>query len=369
MECGDSATHYLWDEDGMVLVMRMGRGIKRQEFEVCDFDVRQSDKYSGYKSRHIRNPIFFDKSRINAEAGLGLNDFFTGRALFNIDLLIDRILMEPGHLREPLMLTLTAAVGQMSKMVFAISERGKNGGRGANVGVQVGSWAIGFWRPELHFEISVWNCFFNKGSALLRALEREDNQKTFPLCNDYKSLAQNEEPSALLVQGCAVDFIESLADSSIKLLITDPPHSDRMPYLELSELWNSILGVIPEFDKDIDVSNARQRGNGQISYGDNLNRFFTKIGPKLKDDGFVAVMFNARRNVCWEGLHPSHGSGDSGLRYIGRFPMVYSAGSLVQDNRKGSLKHDFVLIYVKTENTTIPKVFEEIPGWSTEFPV
>jgi hypothetical protein len=41
MECGDSATHYLWDEDGMVLVMRMGRGIKRQEFEVCDFDVRQ----------------------------------------------------------------------------------------------------------------------------------------------------------------------------------------------------------------------------------------------------------------------------------------------------------------------------------------
>ena len=67
--------------------------------------------------------------------------------------------------------------------------------------------------------------------------------------------------------------------------------------------------------------------------------------------------------------HPSHGSGDSGLRYIGRFPMVYSAGSLVQDNRKGSLKHDFVLIYVKTENTTIPKVFEEIPGWSTEFPV
>ncbi len=369
MECGGYATHYLWDEDNMILVIRMGRGIRRQEFRVSDFDTRQSKKYANYKSRHIRNPIFFDNSRINAKVDLNLHDFFTGRALFNIDLLIDSILEEPEHLRRPLMLTLTAAVGQMSKMVFAVSERGKKGGRGRNTGVQVGSWAIGFWRPEIHFEISVWNCFYNKGSALLKSLEREKNRKTFPLANDYASLAQNAEPTALLVQDCAVNFIESLEDSSIKLLVTDPPHSDRMPYLELSELWNSILGVIPDFDKEIVVSNAMQREKDQTSYGDSLNTFFTKVVPKLRDDGFVAVMFNARRNVCWEGLHPSGDNDDSHLHYIGRFPMVYSAGSLAQDNRSGSLKHDFVLIYVKTETTTIPEFFKEIPGWSTEFPV
>ena len=68
MECGDSATHYLWDEDGMVLVMRMGRGIKRQEFEVCDFDVRQRTIF--WLQPDIYEPILFDNSRINAEAGL-----------------------------------------------------------------------------------------------------------------------------------------------------------------------------------------------------------------------------------------------------------------------------------------------------------
>ena len=59
--------------------------------------------------------------------------------------------------------TLTASVGQMSNMVFAITSRGKT--TGATAGrTEVGSWVIGYWRPTVHFEINVWNCFESKGN-------------------------------------------------------------------------------------------------------------------------------------------------------------------------------------------------------------
>ena len=33
----------------------------------------------------------------------------------------------------------------------------------------------------------------------------------------------------------------------VSLIVTDPPHSDRVPYLELSEFWNSLLGYDVSF--------------------------------------------------------------------------------------------------------------------------
>ena len=49
-------------------------------------------------------------------------------------------------------------------MVFAVTGRGKTKGKSADK-VEVGSWVIGYWRPPLHFEVNVWNCFENREKA------------------------------------------------------------------------------------------------------------------------------------------------------------------------------------------------------------
>jgi len=50
------------------------------------------------------------------------------------------------------------------------------------------------------------------------------------------------------------------------LFITDPPHGDRIPYLELSEIWNVILREEPPFESEIVVSNAKERSKKSLGY-------------------------------------------------------------------------------------------------------
>ncbi|MGD1703910.1 hypothetical protein [Dapis sp. BLCC M229] len=44
-------------------------------------------------------------------------------------------------------------------------------------------------------------------------------------------------------------MIESLTTENeiISLIVADPPHSDHIPYLGLSEMWNSLIGKKPNF--------------------------------------------------------------------------------------------------------------------------
>jgi hypothetical protein len=149
---GDVATHYLWNGQALRQVWVVDRG--RKVYEPTEEDIRRFEQYAGYRSRHIRSPQFFTNSRINASPDLTLNDLFTGRALRNIDLLLDAVGDLPSSIQPAFRLCLTAACGQMSNMVFAITGRGKNSGHTSSK-IEVGSWVIGYWRPGLHFEINV----------------------------------------------------------------------------------------------------------------------------------------------------------------------------------------------------------------------
>jgi hypothetical protein len=47
-------------------------------------------------------------------------------------------------------------------------------------------------------------------------------------------------------------------------------------------------------------------------------------------------------------------------------PLEYSARSVVQDNRAGALKNDFVLLFAFEGNSR--RDFRNIPGWSKHYP-
>ena len=58
------------------------------------------------------------------------------------------------------------------------------------------------------------------------------------------------------------------------------------------------------------------------------------------------------------------------LKFIGCFPIAYSATSVVQDNRKGAMKRDYVIIYQKQQvngEHKLSNAFTNIPGWSYQF--
>jgi hypothetical protein len=90
----------------------------------------------------------------------------------------------------------------------------------------------------------------------------------------------------------------------------------------------------------------------------------------MRPDGFLVLLFNARHDADWEGLteHMKKGDTFSPLKYSGRFPVYYSAGSVVQDNREGGLKHDFAMVFTKasSDDDSLSLQFgklRQIPGW------
>ncbi|MFM6474960.1 MAG: type II modification methylase, partial [Dolichospermum sp.] len=154
------------------------------------------------------------------------------------------------------------------------------------------------------------------------------------------------------------------------LILTDPPHSDRIPYLELSEMWNCLINKEVDFSQEIVVSNARTRLKDKKCYADEMTDFMQIATRILKPGGILALFFNARDAASWQFLKEVIPSDDK-LQLRGLFPMNYSANSVIQDSRKGGLKNDFVLIYQKPGNEAKIRLnfLESLPNWSTELPI
>lgn len=369
----DTVTHYLWENQVLrqVWVVKQERSGGKRAYEPTEHDIRQFEKYEGYQSSHIRPPRFFTNSRINASPDLTLNDFFTGRALRNIDLLLDAIGSLPPSTQSIFRLCLTAASGQMSNMVFAITSRGKTTGRSSSK-VEVGSWVVGYWRPELHFEINVWNCFARRVRRLIKALEESDQPIPCLLSNHPSDVLLGQATGALCCDD-ALEAVKRFPASSIDLILTDPPHSDRVPYLELSEMWNAILGYNVDFQREIVVSNARERHKGLTEYNRAMGKFIVLAGQVLKEGHFMVILFNARDSLSWEYLRVFRQESVEGLlEYKGHFPLSYSAGSVMQDSRNGSLKKDLALVFQKrgasTSGMNRVRKLRCIEGWSETLP-
>jgi len=367
---GRVASHYLW-EDGQIasIWIKPEIGRKRLEIEPAKDDMEVFLQYQSYEPKHFRNLTFFTNSRINVKSTMSLHDVFTGRALMNIDKIIGAVKSYSPSLKRALLLTLTSSSGQMSNMVFSIKNRGGNGKRNNNSErIEVGSWVIGYWIPKTHFEINVWNCFKNRANKLLKALPNIRTSFRFATEFDHNERMFSND-AVLLNNDCRL-ALKNLPDRSISFICTDPPHSDRVPYLELSEIWNSILGYNSDFENEIVVSNARERGKSKSVYNQNMTEFFLQAIRVLKDEGYVALFFNARDEESWEYLKGIE-KASAALKFMGCFPMAYSATSVVQDNREGAIKSDYVLIYRKNGtrfSRPFPAEISTIPGWSNHFP-
>lgn len=364
---GKNASHYLWNQEELSKVW-IKEGRKRIEIVLSEQDLKHIVNSKPYESTPARQPHFFDNSRINTKSSLKLLDLFSPRALRLIDLLSALSSQYDDNLNRAIRMILTASVGQMSKMVFAVSKRGKTKGAVTDK-IEVGSWVIGYWRPAVYFEVNAWNCFENKANKLIKALNDIDDLPASQLSQSIPQLFNND-CNSFLQCGDSEEWLLEIPSQSIKLVLTDPPHGDRIPYLELSELWNCILGYQADYNNELVVSNAKERGKTIEKYNNKLSRILSESIRVLVDNGILAVMFNARTKDHWDSLHTLDENKE--VVYVGCYPMEYSAGSVVQDNRIGGLKSDYVLIYIKNAHQKarqqIINQFSEIPGWLSEYP-
>jgi hypothetical protein len=284
----------------------------------------------------------------------------------HLDLLLCCIDGLPLDVQMPMRLCLTAASGQMTKMVFAVTGRGKTTGKNS-AKIEVGSWVIGYWRPGQHFEVNVWNCLERRVSKLLKAIKVGDPLEGSEVSKTLDRFYETDSSCCVECAPCQT-AIGSIREESVNLILTDPPHSDRVPYLELSELWNSILGLESDFESEIVISNAKERNKSSDVYRESMNDLLGKFARIMRDDAFLVLPYNARQAEHWTFVTQLINE-PGGLEYFGQFPSNYSAGSVVQDNRRGGLKNDIALVFGKANVDSRRLVqLAHIPNWSKDAP-
>lgn len=217
-------THTIWKNDMPIEVWYSTNQSKKKIREGIDVDITMS-QHPLVEAKWYPTSQMFENSRINVGQNQTVADLFTPRALVGLSLINDEIKnIEDPNIRDVFELTLTGTLSQASNLVFVI--RGRKRNEGAAPKAEVGSWVIGYWVPEEHFEINVWNCFEN---------------------------------NVCLINGSATQL--QLANDSVDYVFIDPPHANRILYLEQSLMWNAWLGLDEtiNWNDEVIVSEAKKR--------------------------------------------------------------------------------------------------------------
>lgn len=289
----------------------------------------------------------YENSRINVGKAQTVADLFTPRALVGLSLILDEIKqISDENIRDVFEVTLTGALSQASNLVFVIRNRKKNGNEEPKA--EVGSWVIGYWVPEEHFEINVWNCFESRFKRIRKGMG-EINELFSNRGENY--FCDNVE----LINGTATKL--PLDSDSVDYIFIDPPHTNRILYMEQSLMWNAWLQLDSNIDwnSEIIVSEAKQRKEKNIdNYNELLNQAFSEIQRVLKPERHFSMAFNCLDDNTWLdtlNLFVQHGFEISDV-----VPLEYSATSVIQDNRKNALKTDFVLTFKNSNNMALAQI-------------
>lgn len=339
-------THTIWKNEEPIEVWYCTDKDKKKIRVGNDIDIKMCNEPS-IAPKWYPESIMYENSRINVGKEQKVSDLFTPRALVGLSLIYDEIKkIEDEKLRAVFELTFSGTLSQASNLVFVIRGRKKNEGEPPKA--EVGSWVIGYWVPEEHFEINVWNCFENRFKRILKG-EKEIFELFSDKTDDYMSNHLN------LINGSATNI--PIEDNSVDYVFIDPPHSNRILYMEQSLMWNAWLELDSniDWDDEIIVTEAKDRREKDTeNYNELLGKAFAEISRVLKPGKYFSLAFNCLDDDTWIdtlNLFVAHGFE---IREI--VPLEYSATSVIQDNRKNALKTDFVMTFQNTGNEEISKI-------------
>ncbi|NJN65232.1 MAG: hypothetical protein HC884_00235 [Chloroflexaceae bacterium] len=295
-------------------------------------------------------------SRVGVKPGDRVCDLFTPRALAGLSLLLQAIRrIEDPTIRSAMEFCFSATLPQASKMVFVIRQRGKMRHAGdsqpapAPGQAEVGSWVMGYWVPAEHFEVHVWRCFEHRFRRMLRG--KEEINRIIPTsahpCESFEALSRGEA-GYLVGVGTATNL--PLPDEAVDYVFTDPPHGNRVPYLELSLMWNAWLGFESDWEQEVVISDARSRGKHMVDYQRRLVAAFQEYWRVLKPEKYLSVVFHSLDDATW--LLMLNTLRTVGFALVALRPLDYSNGSVAQDTRRHALKTDMVITCQKPTTPT-----------------
>ena len=207
-----------------------------------------------------------------------------------------------------------------------------------------------YWRPKK--ELTSRNpilVFLKKEKAIIKAqnwlLENIDRSITSNIttyCNIYNLPVQELVPNIIKAE-------------SVDLIITDPPYSNQVPYLEYSSLWLNILDIkVPEdfYKYEIVESDSPQRKKDYLEFRKRFNEGIEICSRVLKRNGNFILFYQDQNIDNWALLEESIILNDLRIEKVISFNKQRRSLKTVMSPNK-TLDGDLVLVIKKNNRQNI----------------
>lgn len=331
---------YFWGDNKIVTILRNNddtpqkiKVCKGKSFEEISLSQENINAFLQEENDFQINTWFPENqllvnSRISAKKGMRINDLFSKRALIcqsYLYKLIDEI--EPSSEKDLLLFSFTSNLANCSKLVPPITSRGD---------MAQGAWMTGFYIGETYLENNVFHYFENRIKKTIKGKEcylslREKNKvhSSFSILNeDAKKL--------------------SVKDASVDLVFTDFPYGDTVPYFEQSQLWNSWLKKVVDYENEIVVSNSNEREKTIEAFVSDIDKAIKEIARVLKNDKYFVFTFHSLSGIEWAAI----------VKALNKHGFCFDNCNVIlqktlpprQLNRNNTIKGDIIAVYKKSEN-------------------
>jgi len=226
-----------------------------------------------------------------------------------------------------------------------------------------------FWPPEERMlEINVYDTFIRRWNAI-SAGKRESQEiigDYFKEAVNYKQLKSN---ATCLLLAKSATYLSEITNSSVDVIITDPPYGANVNYIHLSNYFipwlRDILG--DNGNKSIDRRDEaivnKHEGKGYKEYRQKMYEIFRECHRVLKPNRWMVMTFHNREFKVWNAIHLA--AHDAGFVWSEKDGMIYQPPiqlytTTAHQKEKGSMLGDFILSYQKVEEPPKEKWIEDI---------
>lgn len=151
---------------------------------------------------------------------------------------------------------------------------------------------------------------------------------------------------------------EVLHDNTVDLVLTDPPYTDQVPYLEYNQLWIYLFGMEDRFtlEDELVVSDAPTRDKDQNNFYAVFNEIIERTASCLKEGGVFAMFYHTFDLTSWSHILTMMQANH--LRYVYQIPTATprkSFKTIMSPN--STLDGNYLLFFIK-DNRSCNKTFE-----------
>lgn len=145
---------------------------------------------------------------------------------------------------------------------------------------------------------------------------------------------------------------DKLPEHSIDLVITDPPYTDQVPYMEYNQLWYYLNGLEEQirFKDELVVSDAPGRNKSYDDFNEVLTAIINRTAKALKKNGIFTMFYHSFDLKSWKDILLM--MQNAGLRYVSQIPTAMPRKSFkTVMSPRCTLDGNYLLIFVKDNHT------------------